>query len=184
MRLKKLWTAIWTFFVGVLFCACAELPFGDVGKNTEKVSFTVEYCYHMPQTGNAMTLWNGCYPFLSADEVGTDKLIAGDVLEVEYTGVMFVLESFPGQVRTDDFTLKKVTIKRARVAQVTYVLEEGNGKILDGTASYPASEYVLTSENGAYTETGGLQSQMQIYASFHAETGELSALYTFNPAQR
>ena len=183
MTLKKLGMAFYTFLLGILFCGCTEFPIEKLKNKREKISFTVEYCYHMPQTGNAMTLWNGCYPFLSSYEVGTENLIAGDVIEVEFTGVMFMLESFPGQIRTENFVLKNVAVQLAKVSRVTYVLKNGVETVVEETTGteYPALEYVLTNIDGAYTEIGVLQPQTQLYASYHAVTGELSALYTYNP---
>lgn len=79
-------------------CSCSD---------TKNVSFSINFIFehvYSPDKGNylAMQLFNNNYLSSGFEEVEVpNDLIAGDILNIEYTGEIFALESFPGHLILD-----------------------------------------------------------------------------------
>ncbi len=183
-------------FVAILSLFCASC------KQTQTQTYvaTAEYVHVAGESGKADMVYGGCVLFF--DLPGGERTVAGDVFYVEYTGKMYVLQSYPGQARISDGEIVGVRKDKAEFLSVVYVpaTDESEGyfgkKTQDGTvekiANYDAPKvYITDAETGAYQALNSLQTQTELYASyspldgFDKEKGyRFSAFYAVDPRAR
>ena len=190
----KKWISFLFVAILSLFCAsCKETQ-------TQTYVATAEYVHVESESGKADMVYGGCVLFF--DLPSGERAIAGDVFHVEYTGKMYVLQSFPGQARISEGEVVGVRKEKAEFLSVVYVPATDEKasyfgkKTQDGTveeiATYDAPKvYITDAETGAYQTLNALQTQTEFYASyspldgFDAEKGyRFSAFYVVDPRAR
>ncbi len=170
------------------------------GAETQIYTATAEYVHTNGESGRAEMTYGGCFLFFDLPD--GEMVVAGDVFYVEYTGMMYVLQSYPGQVRINDGKVVGVRREKAEFLSVVYVPATDEKasyfgkKTQDGTveeiATYDAPKvYITDAETGAYQTLNALQTQTEFYASyspldgFDAEKGyRFSAFYVVDPRAR
>ena len=118
-----------------------------------------------------------------------EKLIAGDVVTVYYTGEMYVQESYPGTVVFSGGEVKRVEVQKAKLCILTVTQNAQTGeKQLVNQLDQPltsAPDYALTDWDGSFVAWKELEVGTVLYGSFLDTTGEIPTevvgLYAYLP---
>ena len=104
---------------------------GMVASNkTSSVTFTVQLDYGMHVEGRVVPLLGDNYIFFNAEEYNVAPLLGGDLVTITYTGEMFVLEKYPGEVVITNGEIISVKKHSADIIEIVrrdglwYTLEE------------------------------------------------------------
>ena len=170
-----------------LLCSCDGGLIGelvqDLPGTTKQAEFHTYYDYGFSQPGKATLLMDGSTVFVD------EKLIAGDVVTVYYTGEMYVQESYPGTVVFSDGEVKRVEVQKAKLCILTVTQNAQTGeKQLVNQLDQPltsAPDYALTDWDGSFVAWKELEVGTVLYGSFLDTTGELptevAGLYAYLP---
>ena len=164
--MKKL-NRIFSFIFGGLlalcawsFGGCSAVDGGGSHGILNAVQVTATYDYGLHREGKAVMLYGHCNLFFQIpDEI--DRVVAGDVFDIEHTGDSRVAESYPGQMFISG-KIKSVKVHKANIVRLTYYapyngaeesffIEHDNGtseKIKVATRP----EYYITGFDGEYGE--------------------------------
>ncbi len=176
----------------ILGVVLAVFCIGCKKADTQTFTATAEYGYAVGTSGKAELIYGGCTPFFELPD--DEKVIAGDVFLVEYTGMMYVLQSYPGQVRIQDGKIVGVTKKKAEIIQLFYTPSDGSFTTeADGEkqeiAVYDSPDfYIADADTGAYFALGSLSAETVLYGAYSPLDGfekgkgyRFSAFYTADP---
>lgn len=165
---------------GAVIGACDKQP-----QSGEKVDFVVSYDYGMFNSGKLTTLLNGCEMFFDPQKYSLGTIYAGETLTVEYTGDMYCLESYPGQVVINNGKIISVTKSRAKIVNGFVCTEQGitlNGKLISGYLP----EYAVT-KDFSFVKISELSVGTTLYGAVISQNEErlyygenLIAFYNFN----
>ena len=171
----------------VLLCSCEGGLIGELAQNfpgaTKQAVFHTYYDYGFHSPDKAVLLMSGNTVFVE------EKLIAGDVVTVYYTGEMYVQESYPGTVVFSGGEVKRVEVQKARLCILTVTQNAQSGeKQLVNQLDQPltsAPDYALTDWDGSFVAWTELEVGTVLYGSFLDTTGEIPTevvgLYTYVP---
>lgn len=173
-----------------LFATCCSL-FEDILPVESKTVFTVGYDYDMHREGKATLLLNGSLPFFDFKEYGVTPLLAGDELTVYYTGTMYTLETYPGQVQLRGRITKVEKTYSAQIAENCY--KEGEQvRNESGLGFINLPEYAIHAD-GSCVEFSTLADGTELFVAYavpheigvdvNVDPQRLvpTALYTYNP---
>lgn len=182
-KAKKVVVSILLALCLMLFCSCDGGLIGELLKTTKQAEFRTYYDYGFTSPGKAVLLMDGSTVFVD------EKLIAGDVVTVYYTGEMYVQESYPGTVVFSGGEVKRVEVEQAKVCLLTVTQNAKTGEkqlvnqLEQSLASAP--DYALTDWDGSFVAWKELEVGTVLYGSFLDTTGELptevAGLYTYLP---
>ena len=170
-----------------LLCSCDGGLVGELVQNlpgtTKQAEFHTYYDYGFSQPGKATLLMDGSTVFVD------EKLIAGDVVTVYYTGEMYVQESYPSTVVFSGGEVKRVEVQKAKLCILTVTQNAQTGeKQLVNQLDQPltsAPDYALTDWDGSFVAWTELEVGTVLYGSFLDTTGEIPTevvgLYTYLP---
>ena len=170
-----------------LLCSCDGGLVGELVQNlpgtTKQAEFHTYYDYGFSQPGKATLLMDGSTVFVD------EKLIAGDVVTVYYTGEMYVQESYPGTVVFSGGEVKRVEVQKAKLCILTVTQNAQTGeKQLVNQLDQPltsAPDYALTDWDGSFVAWKELEVGTVLYGSFLDTTGEIPTevvgLYAYLP---
>ena len=170
-----------------LLCSCDGGLIGelvqDLPGTTKQAEFHTYYDYGFSQPGKATLLMDGSTVFVD------EKLIAGDVVTVYYTGEMYVQESYPGTVVFSGGEVKRVEVQKAKLCILTVTQNAQTGeKQLVNQLDQPltsAPDYALTDWDGSFVAWKELEVGTVLYGSFLDTTGEIPTevvgLYAYLP---
>lgn len=170
-----------------LLCSCDGGLIGelvqDLPSATKQAEFHTYYDYGFSQPGKATLLMDGSTVFVD------EKLIAGDVVTVYYTGEMYVQESYPGTVVFSGGEVKRVEVQKAKLCILTVTQNAQTGeKQLVNQLDQPltsAPDYALTDWDGSFVAWKELEVGTVLYGSFLDTTGEIPTevvgLYAYLP---
>ena len=170
-----------------LLCSCDGGLIGelvqDLPGTTKQAEFHTYYDYGFSQPGKATLLMDGSTVFVD------EKLIAGDVVTVYYTGEMYVQESYPGTVVFSGGEVKRVEVQKAKLCILTVTQNAQSGeKQLVNQLDQPltsAPDYALTDWDGSFVVWKELEVGTVLYGSFLDTTGEIPTevvgLYAYLP---
>ncbi len=152
---------------------------------TYTMTATMDYTH---VEGQATVLLNYCNVFFDPTEYGLERIVAGDIFEIQYIGEFIMQDSYPGTVMTEYFTLVDIVVQEAFFIPVTVVqLPEGNlSFVLEG---YTASKYVtskIISQDGTFREASEADIGKKLYASCKGyqqglSTVQVEAIYDYLP---
>lgn len=164
---------------------------GDILPVESKTVFTVVYDYGTYMEGKATLLLNGSLPFFDFKEYGVAPLLAGDELTVYYTGTMYTLESYPGQVQLRGNITKVEKTYSAQIAENCY--KEGEQvRNESGLGFVNLPEYAIH-EDGSCVEFSTLADGTELFVAYaiphepgvdvdiDAQRLVPTAFYTYNP---
>ncbi len=122
--MKKL-NKIFSFIFGGLLALCAwsfggcnAIDGGGREGILNGVQVTATYDYGLHREGKAVMLYGHCSLFFQIPEE-IDRVVAGDVFDIEHTGESRVAESYPGQMFISG-KIKSVTVHKAEIVRLTY----------------------------------------------------------------
>ena len=170
-----------------LLCSCDGGLIGELVQDlpgaTKQAEFHTYYDYGFSQPGKATLLMDGSTVFVD------EKLIAGDVVTVYYTGEMYVQESYPGTVVFSGGEVKRVEVQKAKlcILTVTQNAQTGENQLVNQLDQplTSAPDYALTDWDGSFVAWKELEVGTVLYGSFLDTTGELptevAGLYMYVP---
>lgn len=166
-----------------LLCGCANELLENIPVGTKQAVFNTQYDYGFHRLDKAVLLMDGSTVFVD------EKLIAGDVVTVHYTGELYIQETYPSTVVFHGGEVKSVEVQEAKVCEVTVVQSQQTGKkrLVSpyDTMIESAPDYVLTDKDGSFIEWQDLEVGTVLYCSFTAEQGNapknIAGLYTYEP---
>ena len=170
-----------------LLCSCDGGLIGELVQDlpgaTKQAEFHTYYDYGFSQPGKATLLMDGSTVFVD------EKLIAGDMVTVYYTGEMYVQESYPGTVVFSGGEVKRVEVQKAKLCILTVTQNAQTGeKQLVNQLDQPltsAPDYALTDWDGSFVAWKELEVGTVLYGSFLDTTGEIPTevvgLYAYLP---
>lgn len=176
----------------ILGVVLAFFCIGCKNADTQTFTATAEYGYAVGSSGKAELFYGGCTLFFDLPD--GEKTVAGDVFLVEYTGMMYVLQSYPGQVRIQDGEIIRVTKKNAEIIKLFYTPSDGTFTAeTDGTKQkitvYDSPDfYIADADTGAYFALSSLTEERALYGAYSPLDGfekgkgyRFSAFYTADP---
>ena len=150
---------------------------------TKQAEFHTYYDYGTFQACKATLLMDGSTVFVD------EKLIAGDVVTVYYTGEMYIQETYPSTVVFHDGQIERVEVQEARVCWLTVTQNAQTGEKqlvneLDQLIT-SAPDCVLIAVDGPFLSWNKLEIGTVLYGSFLDTTGEIptevAGLYMYVP---
>ncbi len=162
--------------------------------NTENIDFVAQYNYGNYVVGELVTLYSSSILFFDLPEDVTEE-IAGDVYNIEYTGSMYILETYPSRVVLNG-EIKNVKRTKAKILEMKFVNESDKlCFIYDGVEiEYPNSNfpeyYISKDENGKsiYLPIEDLPSNTTLFASIKSTDADkpiqdidVYGLHDYNP---
>lgn len=162
--------------------------------NTESIEFVAQYNYGNFVVGELVTLYSSSILFFDLPE-GVTEEIAGDVYNIEYTGSMYILETYPSRVVLNG-EIKNVKRTKAKILEMEVVNQSDKiCFVYDGVEiEYPNSNlpeyYISKDENGKriYLPIEDLPSNTTLFASIKsADAGkpiqdiDIYGLHDYNP---
>ena len=169
----------------------------DADGEIKTATFTVSCDYGTIEEGKVTLLLDGNLPFFELDDWGIDKLVVGDVITVEYTGDIFILETYPGTVSTKNATIKKITHTPAETQSfVVYSPDEEDAEALVAIKpeqevrpmEYPEKLYIINDDlTFRELDTSDAEISRSVFGAYKNDTDdtggiiEILALYASNP---
>lgn len=152
---------------------------------TKQVSMYVRVDYGLHVENQATLLLDYSLFFFNPTEYGIDYFVAGDYVTIDYTGEFRVLETYPGQVETDDLQLQNVAVERGDLYEFE-VIAGDNGentlKVLnDAVAGEYLTEYVIN-EDGSFAKYSTYEVGTKIYGiNPKYNENKILAFYKYRP---
>ncbi len=184
MKIRSVLLMIVSLFLCVcLLCGCADGLLQTITGKTKQAVFNTYYDYGFHKPDKAVLLMDGSTVFVDA------KLIAGDVVYVDYSGEMYIQETYPGTVVFQNGRVERVEVQQAKVCILSVVqnAQTGEKQLVNqlDQAIESAPDFVLTDWDGSYMEWRDLEVGTTLYGSFDGETDglptEIAGLYTYLP---
>ena len=169
---------------GVL-CVDALALYAFAPRTTHTATFTARYDYGFHRLGKAEILMNDSTVFIDY------ALIAGDMVQIGYSGSMLIQETYPSTVVfADGGRVERVDVLQARLCVLKVIKSAEGEKMLvlpDGTPIESLPNYVLTDPSGSYSSWKLYNEGTELYGSYTAEQGntptEIAGLYTYLPRE-
>ena len=149
-----------------------------------KASFLAnyDYCFHIE---NKATLLFG-YGYLNFDYrkfIGNETIIAGDVLEVSYTGEIMIEESYPSNAFIVNGELLGATLHKASLVDFTVLDIPGGGLdiVADDRKNYTLPENIVYGDNN-FTNINNIYQGLKLKGTLKhdSENNKLIALYAID----
>ena len=146
-----------------------------------KASFLANFDYGMHVENYAFLLFDYCYlNFDYKKFIGNEKIIAGDVLEISYTGELLTEESYPGKTFIADGQLLDATLHKASLVDFTVMAVPGGGFdiVADDGKNYQLPQYIVCGDN-KFTEANNVYQNLKLTGTLRHDSkdNKLVALY-------
>lgn len=158
------------------------------------ISVIVLFNYTNNGSNEAKLLLDGNLLWFNPSDYGIDKLVAGDILKIKYTGKYEVIESFPGVVNKDEMHIKSIEIEKAEVFQFIVTKKDNSDELtitpidpnLSAFRLIDANEegYVISKDN-TFKKFNQYEEGTIIYGTNPISFSSLSiiGLYDYNPRE-
>lgn len=162
--------------------------------NTENIDFVAQYNYGSFVVGELVTLYSSSILFFDLPEDVTEE-ISGDVYNIEYTGSMYILETYPSRVVLNG-EIKNVKRTKAKILEMEVVNQSDkicfvyDGVEIEHPNSNLPEYYISKDENGKriYLPIEDLPLNTTLFASIKsADAGkpiqdiDIYGLHDYNP---
>jgi hypothetical protein len=194
MKTNKLLISIGLPLIALSVSACSfSTSSTEVHKTENMVSrmITPDYGLHV-QNHVSLLFGTALIPFKLSD-FGIDKIVAGDQLEINYTGDYLEYETYPSRIDTSKMQVASMKLYEARIVEylVTNVPGDAEKKDLIPTEELKgytmvSAEYVIN-EDGTFVSLESFLKTAEVgtklYGSNPASFNSLNvtALYSYNP---
>ena len=149
----------------------------------KKMTMTAHYDYGMHIEDKITVLLNSSNVFFKLADYGIEKLLAGDVVTVEYTGECYIQETYPSTVVTKDMDIQNVTVLEAKVLELSVGMSDDGITLNYGNNTvFNNAKYVIN-EDGTFETLGEQHVGTTLYGtdSPTASSFQIMALYTYAP---
>ena len=160
----------------------------------DTVSLTAFYDYGLHLENQVTLLLGGCLLFFDPTEYGIDRINAGDVVTISYTGEFYVRETYPSTVDTSQMEIVGIEIAKARTMPFS-VLETEDGVSLfyafntltsvhnSFVAFAPTENLYVVNYDRTFTPLGKEHLGQRLYGTVKkvGESYEIIALYSYAP---
>ena len=156
----------------------------DYNGNSITQTMTLDYGRHIESV--ATLLFGYMIPFFNQTNYGIDKLYAGDVVKVSYSGNLTIQESYPGIARLEGSVLD-VEVTMSEKINFTAVSNPGGGYSIvcdDSTKDYVLPEYYVVNGNGFFS-TSDIYDGLKFIGTIQKdkENNTLDGLYDFDKSK-
>ena len=158
---------------------------GGLFASKQETNFVVTGDYGVHIQGKVTYLLAGSSVFFNYDEYEIENLVLGDIVEIEYTGELFIAESYPSQIRIDG-KLKDVDVDEAEIVQVVY--DGVNIVAVDksGFTFENIPQYVIKDGSGSFVALEEMAVNTTLYATYRENTVKnktiaIDGLYAYLP---
>lgn len=196
MKTNKLLINIGSPLIALSISACSFLPISrievhETGKYMTSRMITPDYGLHV-QEHVTLLFGTALIPFKLSD-FGINNIVAGDQLEINYTGDYFEYETYPSSIDTSNMSVISMNLYEARIVEYDVLVVPGDPekKDLVPTKGYYSSamvsaEYVIN-EDGTFVSLESFkktaEADTKLYGSNPASFNSfnVTALYSYNP---
>lgn len=196
MKTNKLLINIGLPLIALSVSACSFLPISrtevhETGKYMTSRMITPDYGLHV-QDHVTLLFGTALIPFKLSD-FGINNIVAGDQLEINYTGDYLEYETYPSSIDTSKMSVISMKLYEARIVEYDVLVVPGDPekKDLVPTKGYYSSamvsaEYVIN-EDGTFVSLESFmktaKADTKLYGSNPASFNSLNvtALYSYNP---
>ena len=163
----------------ISFCSCKSLQ-------VKEMTLYVNYDYgnilksENMQENKALILYNSSYINFDLGKFKIpDNLVLGDSLTLYFTGELYCLTSYPGQLILDG-KLIDLKINYSEIVQINeeHIIRDENNKIIKINNYNSYDEYVIMNEERNYVQLKDYDLDV-LYGSIYE--GELKGLFAFEP---
>ena len=153
---------------------------------------TIGYSYHYTKPQRATKLISGSFIFFETD----DKLIAGDVYEIKYTGEMRALTTYPSQIMFggesgDEGEFISASLKHpAKILECVSASIPGSSDISivcnDSSVKLgKLPKYIVLSDSGDIAKINEIEPNKKLFIAYRYDSDmnnlDVSAIYSYNP---
>lgn len=194
MKANKLLINIGLPLIALSISACSSSTSKEEIHEEKKVTsrmITPDYGLHV-QDHVTLLFGTALIPFKLSD-FGINNIVAGDQLEINYTGDYLEYETYPSRIDTSNIHITSMKLYEARIAEylVKYVPGDTEKKDLVPTEEFEgytmvSAEYVIN-EDGTFVSLESFmktaEEDTKLYGSNPASFNSLNvtALYSYNP---
>lgn len=196
MKTNKLLVNIGLPLIALSISACSFLPISktevhETGKYMTSRMITPDYGSHV-QDHVTLLFGTALIPFKLSD-FGINNIVAGDQLEITYTGDYLEYETYPSRIDTSNMSVTSMNLYEARIVEylVQIVPGDTDNKDLVPTEEFEeyktiSAEYVIN-EDGTFVSLESFmktaEADTKLYGSNPATFNSLNvtALYSYNP---
>lgn len=162
-----------------------SLSSNDINNDVvHKASFLANYDYGLHIENHTSLLFN--YSYLNFDYrkfIGDETIIAGDVLEISYTGEIMIQESYPGNAFIENGELLDATLHKATLVNFTVEDVPGGGFdiVADDGNTYVLPEYIVYGYDG-FTNIKNVYQNLKLQGTlrYDSKDNKLIALYAID----
>ena len=194
MKTNKLFINIGLPLIALSVSACSfSTSSTEVHKTENMVSrmITPDYGLHV-QNHVSLLFGTALIPFKLSD-FGIDKIVAGDQLEINYTGDYLEYETYPSSIDTSKMSVTSMKLYEARLVEYDVLVVPGDAEKKELVPTEEFKEYRMISAEYVINEDGtfvSLESFMKtaemdtkLYGSNPAtfNSFNVTVLYSYNP---
>lgn len=139
--------------IPLFFTSCTENTNSSIDYNETSITETMTLDYGRHIENVATLLFGYTIPFFDQTNYGVDKLYAGDVVKVSYSGNLTIQEQYHGIAKLDGSILN-VEVTMSEKINFTAVSNPGGGYSIvcdDSTKDYILPEYYVVDDNSFFS---------------------------------
>jgi uncharacterized protein (AIM24 family) len=142
---------------------------GMLMSKESSVTFTVQLDYGMHVEGKVTLLLGGSNFFFNAKDYNVAPLYGGDTVTITYTGRMFILEKYPGEVIIENGAITRVEKNSALIIKIVrkdglwYTLEEYT---LGGNSLAVTLPNYVVHQDGTFSPLEEIEDGVTLYATY------------------
>lgn len=196
MKANKLLINIGLPLIALSISACSFLPISrtevhETGNYMISRMITPDYGLHV-QDHVTLLFGTALIPFKLSD-FGIDKIVAGDQLEIHYTGDYLEYETYPSRIDTSNMSVTSMNLYEARIVEYLVLPVPGDAEKKDlvptkgfYSNAMVSAEYVIN-EDGTFVSLESFmktaKADTKLYGSNPASFNSfnVTALYSYNP---
>ncbi len=196
MKTNKLLINIGLPLIALSVSACSFLPISrtEVHKTGEIMisrMITPDYGLHV-QEHVTLLFGTALIPFKLSD-FGINNIVAGDQLEIKYTGDYLEYETYPSSIDTSNMSVTSMNLYEARIVEYLVLPVPGDPEKKDLVPTEEFKEYRMISAEYVINEDGTFVSLESFMKTAEADTKlygsnpasfnsfNVTALYSYNP---
>ena len=158
---------------------------GGLFTDKKETSLVVNGDYGVHVQGKVTYLLAGSTIFFNYDEYDIEELILGDIVEIEYTGELYIQDSYPSKIVING-KLKDVDVEEAEIIKVSY---NGVNLVADDNRGYTfenVPQYVVKDGSGSFVSLEEMEVNATLYATYREnnvknKTVYVDGLYAYLP---
>ena len=181
MKTNKLLINIGLPLIALSISACSYLPFSrtevhETGNYMISRMITPDYGLHV-QEHVTLLFGTALIPFKLSD-FGINNIVAGDQLEIHYTGDYLEYQTYPSRIDTSNMSVTSMNLYEARIVEYLVLPVPGDAEKKDLVPTEGFEGYTMISAEYVINEDGSFIAKDEYLKT--AEAG--SKLYGSNPA--